>query len=75
LRQIIGIRAKKGKRIPRRSEGLHLFHGLLERRRKAKEHYLGPSHKMSREEAQERAKALKREALGLSPITSPESGN
>ena len=37
--------------------------------------YLGSSQRMSREEAQERARALKREALGLSPITSPESGN
>jgi uncharacterized protein YigA (DUF484 family) len=37
--------------------------------------YLGSSHKMSREEAQEKAKALKREALGLSRIAPPESGN
>ena len=37
--------------------------------------YLGSSHKMSRAEAQEKARALKREALGLSPITSPERGN
>ena len=37
--------------------------------------YLGSSHKMSREEAQEKARALKREALGLSPIAPPESGN
>jgi len=37
--------------------------------------YLGSSHKMSREEAQEKARAMKREALGLSPITSPERGN
>lgn len=37
--------------------------------------YLGSSHKMSREEAQERARTLKREALGLSPIAPPESGN
>ena len=37
--------------------------------------YLGSSHKMSREEAQERAKTLKREALGLSPIAPPKSGN
>jgi hypothetical protein len=36
--------------------------------------YLGSSHKMSREQAQEKAKAMKREALGLSPIASPESG-
>ena len=37
--------------------------------------YLGSSQKMSREEAQEKARAMKREALGLSPITSPERGN
>ena len=37
--------------------------------------YLGSSQKMSREEAQERARALKREALGLSPIAPSESGN
>ena len=37
--------------------------------------YLGSSQKMSREEAQEKAKALKREALGLSPIAPPESEN
>jgi hypothetical protein len=30
--------------------------------------YLGSSQKMSREKAQEKARALKREALGLSPI-------
>jgi predicted membrane chloride channel (bestrophin family) len=34
--------------------------------------YLGSSQKMSREEAQERARALKREALGLSPLTPAE---
>ena len=33
--------------------------------------YLGSSQKMSREQAQELAKTLKRKALGLSPITSP----
>jgi hypothetical protein len=37
--------------------------------------YLGSSQKMSREEAQERARALKREALRLSSITPSESGN
>ena len=37
--------------------------------------YLGSSHKMSREQAQEKARALKREALGLSSLTLPESGN
>ncbi len=37
--------------------------------------YIGPSHKMSREEAQERARALKREALGLSPFAPSECGN
>jgi hypothetical protein len=37
--------------------------------------YLGSSRKMSREQAQERARALKKEALGLSPIAPPESGN
>lgn len=37
--------------------------------------YLGSSQKLSREEAQEKARALKREALGLSPIAPPESGN
>ena len=31
--------------------------------------YLGPSHKMSRTQAQELARALKREALGLSSLT------
>ena len=36
--------------------------------------YLGSSQKMSREQAQELARAMKREALGLSPIASPESG-
>ena len=33
--------------------------------------YLGSSQKMSKEEAQEKARAMKKEALGLSPITSP----
>ena len=37
--------------------------------------YLGSSQKMSREEAQEKARALKREALGLSSLTSPANGN
>jgi hypothetical protein len=37
--------------------------------------YLGSSQKMSREEAQEKARAMKGEALGLNPITSPESDN
>lgn len=36
--------------------------------------YLGSSQKMSREEAQEKARALKREALGLPPVATPESG-
>jgi len=36
--------------------------------------YLGSSLRMSREEAQEKARALKREALGLSPIVSPANG-
>jgi hypothetical protein len=36
--------------------------------------YLGSSQRMSREEAQEKARALKGEALGLSRIASPESG-
>jgi hypothetical protein len=36
--------------------------------------YLGPSQKMSREDALERARILKKEALGLSPIAPPESG-
>ena len=37
--------------------------------------YLGSSKKMSREEAQEKARALKREALGLSSLTSPANVN
>jgi histone acetyltransferase (RNA polymerase elongator complex component) len=37
--------------------------------------YLGSSQKMSREEAQEKARALKRDALGLSPIAPHESRN
>jgi hypothetical protein len=37
--------------------------------------YLGSSQKMSREQAQELARALKRKALGLPSLTSPESGN
>jgi hypothetical protein len=37
--------------------------------------YLGSSQKMSREQAQELARTLKREALGLSSLTPPESGN
>lgn len=36
--------------------------------------YLGSSKKMSKEEAQEKARALKREALGLSPIAPSENG-
>ena len=36
--------------------------------------YLVSSLRMSREEAQEKARALKREALGLSPIVSPANG-
>jgi hypothetical protein len=35
--------------------------------------YLGSSKRMSREEAQEKARALKREALGISSLTSHES--
>ena len=35
--------------------------------------YLGSSQKMSREEAQELARAMKRKALGLTPIAPPES--
>jgi len=38
---------------------------------KTKNVYLGSSQKISREQAQELAKALKREALGRSPINSP----
>ena len=37
--------------------------------------YLGPSHKMSRTQAQEQARALKREALGFSSLTPPANGN
>ena len=37
--------------------------------------YLGSSQRMSREEAQEKARALKREALGLSSLTPPANGN
>jgi len=37
--------------------------------------YLGSSQRISREEAQERAKALKREALGLSSRTPSANGN
>ena len=42
---------------------------------KLKNVYLGSSQRISREDAQEKARALKREALGLSPIAPPESGN
>ena len=42
---------------------------------KLKNVYLGSSHKMSREEAQERARALKIEALGLSSLTPSANGN
>ena len=37
--------------------------------------YLGSSQRMSREQAQEKARALKREALGLSSLTPPANGN
>ena len=37
--------------------------------------YLGSSQRMSREEAQEKARALKREALGLSSPSPPANGN
>ena len=37
--------------------------------------YLGSSQRMSREEAQEKARGLKREALGLSSLTPPANGN
>ena len=37
--------------------------------------YLGSSLKMSLEQAQGRARDLKREALGLSTLTSPANGN
>ena len=37
--------------------------------------YLGSSQRMSREEAQEKARALKREALGLSSRTPSANGN
>jgi hypothetical protein len=36
--------------------------------------YLGSSQRISREDAQEKARALKREALGLSPLTPPANG-
>jgi hypothetical protein len=36
--------------------------------------YLGSSQRMSREEAQEKVRALKREALGISSLTSPANG-
>ena len=36
--------------------------------------YLGSSQKISLEQAQEKARAIKKEALGLSPIASPENG-
>jgi hypothetical protein len=42
---------------------------------KLKNVYLGSSQRMSREEAQEKARALKREALGLSSLTPPANGN
>ena len=42
---------------------------------KLKNVYLGSSQRMSREEAQERARALKREALGLSSLTPPANRN
>jgi hypothetical protein len=44
-------------------------------RGKTRNVYLGSSQKMSREEAQEKAGAMKREALGLSSIASPESNS
>jgi hypothetical protein len=37
--------------------------------------YLGSSQRMSREEAHEKARALKRKALGLSSRTPPANGN
>jgi hypothetical protein len=37
--------------------------------------YLGSSQRMSREEAQEKARALKREAIGISSLTYPANGN
>jgi len=37
--------------------------------------YLGSSLRMSREEAQEKARTLKREALGLSPIAIPQASD
>ena len=42
---------------------------------KLKNVYLGSSQRMSREEAQEKARALKRDALGLSSHTPPANGN
>jgi len=42
---------------------------------KLKNVYLGSSQRMSREQAQEKARALKREALGLSSLTPPANGN
>lgn len=42
---------------------------------KMKNVYLGSSQRMSREDAQEQARALKRDALGPSSITPSESGN
>jgi hypothetical protein len=42
---------------------------------KLKNVYLGSSQRMSREEAQEKARALKREALGFSSLTLPANGN
>jgi hypothetical protein len=42
---------------------------------KLKNVYLGSSQRMSREQAQEKARALKREDLGLSRIPPPENGN
>ena len=42
---------------------------------KLKNVYLGSSQRMSREEAQEKARALKREVLGLSSPSPPANGN
>jgi hypothetical protein len=42
--------------------------------RKLRNVYLGSSQKISREEALERARALKREALGLTPTAPPANG-
>jgi len=65
---------KKIKNTKKGAKAYTYYMATWRERGKLRNVYLGSSKKMSREEAQERARAMKREALRLSSIAPPESG-